>query len=54
MMHKGRTVVDLNHEQRRNTSVADLLTAFEKAAGEQLTDDSLLLSSTETPDEPES
>jgi len=54
MMHKGRTVVDLNHEQRRNTSVADLLAAFEKAAGEQLTDDSLLLSSTETPDEPES
>ena len=54
MMHKGRTVVDLNHEQRLNTSVADLLKAFEKAAGEQLTDDSLLLSSTETPDEPES
>jgi putative ABC transport system ATP-binding protein len=54
MMHKGRTVVDLNHAQRRNTSVADLLAAFEKAAGEQLTDDSLLLSSTETPDEPES
>ena len=54
MMHKGRTVVDLNHEQRLNTSVADLLKAFEKAAGEQLTDDSLLLSTTETPDEPES
>ena len=53
MMHKGRTVVDLNHEQRRNTSVADLLAAFEKAAGEQLTDDSILLSTTETPDDPE-
>ncbi len=53
MMHKGRTVVDLNHAQRRNTSVADLLAAFEKAAGEQLTDDSLLLTSTETPDKPE-
>jgi len=53
MMHKGRTVVDLNHQQRRNTSVADLLAAFEKAAGEQLTDDSLLLTSTETPDKPE-
>lgn len=53
MMHKGRTVVDLNHEQRRNTKVADLLAAFEKAAGEQLTDDSILLSSTENPDKPE-
>ncbi len=53
MMHKGRTVVDLNHEQRRNTKVTDLLAAFEKAAGEQLTDDSILLSSTENPDKPE-
>ena len=53
MMHKGRIVVDLNHQQRRNVSVADLLAAFEKAAGEQLTDDSILLSPTETPDEPE-
>jgi len=46
MMHKGRIVVDLNHQQRRNVSVADLLAAFEKAAGEQLTDDSILLSPT--------
>ncbi|HEY96639.1 MAG TPA: hypothetical protein G4O16_00455, partial [Dehalococcoidia bacterium] len=44
---------DLNHQQRRNITVSDLLAAFEKAAGEQLTDDSLLLSPTETPDEPE-
>ena len=54
MMHKGRTVVDLNHQQRQNTSVADLLAAFERAAGEQLTDDSILLSTSETPDDPES
>lgn len=53
MMHKGRTVVDLNHEQRRNITVADLLAAFEKAAGEQLADDSLLLSTSENPNEPE-
>jgi putative ABC transport system ATP-binding protein len=53
MMHKGRTVVDLNHKQRRHTTVADLLAAFEKAAGEQLTDDSLLLSTSESTDEPE-
>ena len=54
MMHKGRTVVDLNHQQRRNTSVADLLAAFERASGEQLTDDSILLSTSENPDPPES
>jgi putative ABC transport system ATP-binding protein len=53
MMHKGRTVVDLNDKQRRNITVADLLAAFEKAAGEQLTDDSLLLSTSESTDEPE-
>lgn len=53
MMHKGKIVVDLNHAQRRNTSVADLLKAFERAAGEQLTDDSLLLSTSESPDAPE-
>jgi putative ABC transport system ATP-binding protein len=53
MMHKGRTVVDLNHKQRRNITVSDLLAAFEKAAGEQLADDSLLLSPAENPDEPE-
>ena len=53
MMHKGQIVVDLNSEQRRNTSVPDLLLAFEKAAGEQLTDDSILLSSAENPEEPE-
>ena len=53
MMHKGRIVVDLNYEQRRHTSVPDLLLAFEKAAGEQMTDDSILLSSAETPEEPE-
>ena len=53
MMHKGRIVVDLNHEQRCNTSVTDLLSAFKKASGEQLTDDSLLLSTNETTDNPE-
>ena len=50
MMHKGRTIVDLNHEQRRNTKVGDLLAAFAKASGEQLTDDSILLSTSEFSD----
>jgi len=43
MMHKGKIIVDLNHEQRSGITVNDLLTAFEQASGEQLTDDSILL-----------
>ena len=50
MMHKGKIVVDLNHEQRRDITVADLLMAFEKASGEQLTDDSILLSTSSSAD----
>jgi len=44
MMHQGRIVVDLNQEQRTGLTVNDLVTAFERAAGEQLKDDSILLS----------
>ena len=44
MMHKGKTVVDLNQEQRRNITVSDLIAAFKGTSGEQLTDDSILLS----------
>ena len=43
MMHKGKIIVDLNREQRSDVTVNDLLTAFERASGEQLTDDSILL-----------
>ena len=50
MMHKGRIIVDLNHEQRSNITVSDLLTAFEQASGEQLTDDSILLSTSGSSD----
>ena len=44
MMHKGKIIVDLNREQKRDITVSDLLTAFEQASGEQLADDSILLS----------
>ncbi|MFC1900044.1 ABC transporter ATP-binding protein [Chloroflexota bacterium] len=47
MMHKGRIIVDLTHQQRSNLTVKDLVTAFERASGEQFADDSILLSSTE-------
>ncbi|MFC1913151.1 ABC transporter ATP-binding protein [Chloroflexota bacterium] len=50
MMHKGRTIVDLNREQRRDVTVSDLLAAFERASGEQLTDDSILLGTSESTD----
>ena len=48
MMHKGRIIVDLNQEQRSNLTVKDLVTAFERASGEQFADDSILLT---TPDD---
>jgi putative ABC transport system ATP-binding protein len=44
MMHKGKLIVDLNSGQKSGTTVIDLLTAFERASGEQLADDSMLLS----------
>ncbi|MEE8353335.1 MAG: hypothetical protein V3S10_02665, partial [Dehalococcoidales bacterium] len=45
MMHKGRIVVDLDHEQRQSLVVGDLVAAFGRASGEHFTDDTILLSS---------
>jgi ABC-type uncharacterized transport system ATPase component len=36
-------VVDVGHERKQNLTIHDLVTAFERAAGEQLTDESMLL-----------
>lgn len=44
MMHKGKVIVDLDTEKRKGTTVNDLLSAFEHSSGEQLADDSILLS----------
>jgi len=44
MMHKGRIVVDIGREDKANLTINDLVTAFERAAGEQLADESILLS----------
>jgi len=44
MMHKGRIVVDMAEEDKKTLTVNDLVTAFERAAGEQFKDDSILLS----------
>jgi len=45
MMHQGRIIVDLDHAQRQNLKVSDLVTAFERASGEQFVDDSIMLTS---------
>jgi putative ABC transport system ATP-binding protein len=52
MMHKGRIIVDLNHQQRRNLTVSNLVDAFERASGEQFADDSVLLSSVDPATKP--
>ncbi len=51
MLHKGKIIVDLNREQRNDINVSDLLTVFEQSSGEQLTDDSILLSSSKPTDD---
>ncbi len=47
MMHKGRIVVDMGEADKKTLTVADLVNAFEQAAGEQFKDDSILLSHSE-------
>jgi len=53
MMHKGKLIVDLDSRQRQGITVSDLLSAFEKASGEQLADDSILLNVPGTSDSDE-
>jgi putative tryptophan/tyrosine transport system ATP-binding protein len=45
MMHQGHVIVDLDHAQREDLKVSDLVTAFERASGEQFVDDSIMLTS---------
>ena len=44
MMHEGRIVVDVAGEEKKKLTRADLMGLFEKAAGQQLNSDKLLLS----------
>ena len=53
MMHKGRVIVDLDYEQRKNLVVNDLVTAFERASGEHFTDDTILLSTVDPDERPQ-
>jgi len=47
MMHKGRIIVDMGEANKKKLTISDLVSAFEKAAGEQFKDDSILLSGSE-------
>ncbi len=44
MMHEGRNIVDVGEREKNNLKVSDLVRAFERAAGEEFTDDTILLS----------
>ncbi|MEE8419204.1 MAG: ATP-binding cassette domain-containing protein [Dehalococcoidales bacterium] len=50
MMHKGRIIVDLDREKKKNLTFDNLITAFEQASGEMFADDNILLSRTESAD----
>lgn len=43
MMHKGKVVVDLGEADKKALAVNDLIAAFEQAAGEKFSDDTILL-----------
>ncbi len=43
MMHKGRIILDIGREQKKGLQVTDLVSAFERAAGEEFADDKVLL-----------
>ncbi len=44
MMHQGLIVVDMDEADKKTLTISDLVRAFERAAGEQFKDDSILLS----------
>ena len=43
MMHKGKVILDLGHAQKQGLTIKDLVSAFERAAGEEFADDKVLL-----------
>ena len=44
MMHQGKILVNMAEEEKKKLTIADLVAAFEQAAGEQFKDDSIMLS----------
>ncbi|OUQ59169.1 ABC transporter ATP-binding protein [Tyzzerella sp. An114] len=43
MMDKGKIIIDLPEEQKKNLQVSDLLSMFEKVSGDSITNDRMLL-----------
>ena len=43
MLHNGRIIIDVEGEEKKNLEVPDLLEMFEKAAGDAVTSDRMLL-----------
>jgi len=43
MMHKGKIVVDMGEKDKKSLTICDLVSAFERASGEQFKDDTILL-----------
>jgi len=44
MMHKGKILVNMGEKEKKKLKIADLIAAFERAAGEEFKDDSIMLS----------
>ena len=44
MMHQGKILVNMGEEEKKKLTIADLVAAFEQAAGEEFKDDSIMLS----------
>ena len=47
MMHKGRIIVNMGERNKKTLTIARLVKAFERAAGEHFDDDTILLSTQE-------
>jgi putative ABC transport system ATP-binding protein len=43
MLHEGRTVLDIQGDQRSALDVPDLLAMFRRVRGQELADDALLI-----------
>jgi putative ABC transport system ATP-binding protein len=44
MMHKSKIILDIGQQDKQALTISQLIAAFERAAGEQLTDEGILLS----------
>lgn len=44
MLHDGKVLLDVKKEEKENLTISDLLGMFEKASGNELSSDALLLS----------